>query len=133
MCFYIHNDHKEVKIATETITCYKRVKKAGSINFGDNKSYFKKKGWCLNTLLSVYQYMPYRVKTLYEVNVRFPKNKFTISKGLHSYSTLKHTKWARDSFEIILECKIPKGAKYFYNPERNEYVSNQLRTVRIVY
>ena len=50
-----------------------------------------------------------------------------INKGLHSYTT--YSKAQKENFlqgAEIVRCIIPKGAKYYYNPDYKEYVSNYL-------
>lgn len=130
MCFFVHEDHPTVKIATKNIVCYKSM-------------YLKKKGLGYHYLgkhLTRYNFKNYGFRTPYQdVEIDFEKplvksklkvvmragsNTKIIELGLHSYSNLPS---ARDEYgNIVIKCIIPKGSKYYFNPEDCEYVSNQL-------
>ena len=67
MCFIIHPSHKEVKIASEDIICYKRFEK--------------------DTLESPYRNFRYSVDLLFKITLGLPFNN-SIEQGFHSYTTL---------------------------------------------
>lgn len=118
MCFYIHPEHQKKLIATEAITCYKRL----VVN------HLRKK-------VSPYLLMQYKTRQIYSDKIGRICGIYrpTIKKGLHSYSTLRGVIGGVEHLGgIIMECKIPKGAEYYYNPSKKEYVSNQLRTVKLI-
>ncbi len=120
MCFHIHNNHKEVKIAKKDITCYKLLVKRNPSDIGIFISPYRN-----------YEYN-FNKKTLYKVNnfIKTYKTYDTISitditKGLHSFSSIKGLKdkhWL-STYNIAFKCIIPKGTKYYYNPDDKEYVS----------
>lgn len=104
MCFVIDVKHPEKKIAKKDIICYKRL----DIKFRS----------------------PYRVK-LYKLNKLYKSelikdSLYCIYVGIHSYSCKKEAKHQKWSDEIIVKGIIPKGSEYYYNPNRHEYVSNQI-------
>lgn len=112
MCFIIHNNHPKEKIANRDIVCYKRLR--------DN---FRS---------------PY-MNRLYELN-KLCKSSITIEKycsaiiteGLYSYSCKRHTTSQMNSHEILVKGIIPKGSKYYFNPDSHEYVSNQIILQEII-
>jgi len=117
MCFYVDENHTDLRIAKKDITCYKYM-------------YFRGKKW-----ITPYQAFIYEPGILVTVNTGWralnKRGCSQINKGLHSHSTRKEAVHNMDSSEhILIECIIPKGAKYFYSKENEEYVSNQLIAVK---
>ena len=119
MCFYIHKDHSESKVATEDIVCYKAF-------VVEDYPVVKDK----TKLYSIVQLYPYDQNRRYAMpdpikpdihKIEIEDN--TISKGFHSYATRREHYWNR---AIYIECYIPKGANYYYNPMDEEYVSDEL-------
>lgn len=118
MCFKVHYAHTDFKIAKKNIICYK-------IGYGD-QDYFVSLGR----------------HYIYKRNVPTPKvalKKYksplyeAIDEGYHSFSDLSYV------VDILIQNKItefaslrigkfiiPKGAKFYYNPEEKEYVSNTI-------
>jgi hypothetical protein len=80
---------------------------------------------------SPYKNFIYKPKKLYKTdsgNIK-PYYKgcyFIINEGFHAYTTLKKAIHQIDLFEIIAEFFIPKGAKYYINPDDNIIVSNKI-------
>ena len=119
MCFYIHEDHQEIKIAEDNILCYK--------HFHYNTS---------THAVSSFEKFKYTFGELYvQVNLQWPLNNVrekydkikVIEEGFHSYSELDAgTNEAITWGEPLHQCIIPKGSKYFYDPGRKQYVSNQI-------
>lgn len=122
MCFYISKKHPNKKIATKNITCYKILN-------GNFTSY--------------YHGLPYKAHLLVTSKIGKPKKYWPsiyeqIEKGLHSYSSVSsciNKRWgvyfyAKDL--IIVKCIIPAGSEYYYNEQREEYVSNQIIMVEEV-
>ena len=108
MCFFIHINHEEKKIANRDITCYK----------------------CLyNNFTSPYKGKLYKLNKLYKssicITMTICKTPI-ITKGLHSYSCKRFAIRQMNSYGILVKGIIPKGSKYYYNPDRHEYVSNQI-------
>ncbi|MEI7425177.1 MAG: hypothetical protein WCK10_03610, partial [Candidatus Staskawiczbacteria bacterium] len=99
-----------VKIATKNIICWKyfgKTDKHGGISYWrDHKYYFNTKEFITDPL--------------------WPRIEDTaIDEGFHSYS--KYSQICGVVFrKNIVKCIIPIGAKYFYNPNANEYVSNKI-------
>ena len=122
MCFHKHSEHPIVKTAGRTIVCYKRLTSSH-----DGK-----------VLFSPYQNSQYKIGEVRKMEYNFASKPFIknsstfrmrkneINKGLHSYSEHSKALWNKSSSESIYKCYIPKGAKYWYNPDRQEYVATQL-------
>lgn len=110
MCFYKHRDHEKVKIAKQDIKCYKLFE---TIN--------------LIYAVSICRGFKYRRNKKYKVWF-FKTQSFEINRGFHSWTKLEgRDRILRDDRrENYLECIIPKGAKYYYNPYDKEYVSNKI-------
>jgi len=126
MCFYVHNKHLKEKTAKRNITCYK-VFSSYDINSNQHGKYIR----------SYYRSFNYKFGTHYEldgyINPLLDANGYPsiINVGLHSYTSLEKTKkiiseMASYYKKIIIPCIIPKGSKYYYNPEDGEYVSDQI-------
>jgi hypothetical protein len=117
MCFYIHSEHQEVKIATKDIVCYKILQK--TIN---------------NNLTSPYQNALYFTKANTHPVIKKVKafsfckyNSNDIEAGLHSYSALHQARKTGKFGNNIHKAIIPKGTKYYYNPTYKQYVSLELK------
>lgn len=113
MCFFIHPKHQDLKIATKDIVCWKRLEVTGK------------------NIESPYQGTNYYIDSTKASPIEVFGN--SIHVGLHSYSIreqarIKKRKTGRYN-ERIFKAIIPKGSKYYYNPGRNEYVSNKLKIV----
>lgn len=116
MCFHIHEDHPEAKIAEKDIKVFKVLK------FKDGKT------------TSFFMHFDYEPNQSYTQELRVFRNK--IEKGFHSFSTLTKAKYDQNSWvQVTLLCEffIPKGSKYFYNPDKEETVSNQIHWSGRVY
>lgn len=116
MCFNIHPEHPTELIAEEDI----KVKK-----------YYQLKG---SHYESPWQGHEVKVGELYTEPVygeitRDICGHSTINKGFHSYQSDCNSK---DSFyksyhySFPIECTIPKGTRYYYNPGEMEYVSQAI-------
>ena len=122
MCFIIHEDHKEPKIADEDITCYKRfhhfLKEDGdfaSINEGN-----------LTGFLSFIYCAIYNFEEKYgPIELGISIDKKEIDKGFHSYNYEGFERYY-DSYKYFIKCFIPEGSKYYYNPQHGEYVSDSI-------
>lgn len=126
MCFKIHKNHQEVKIATRNIPCYKRLELIGN-------------NWCVKKItrgnLPTLKFQtPYFYQRVFLQHKPLKKSPIDvglneIEKGLHSYSHPSGVtnNWRRSFNEVIVKCIIPKGSKYYYNPDAREYVSNKLQ------
>lgn len=139
MCFYIHQDHQNIQIAEEDITCYKTFPVKG-ISIENNKVTF-------NSLYCNFKYNPkgtYRSYPDLENSMHMiePKDREryitvgVVEKAIHSYSTPKFVASSaayglNENIHIhgslfIVKCIIPKGTKYLHNPDRQEYVSESI-------
>lgn len=113
MCFFIHKNHKEKKIANRDITCYK---------------------YLYNSFRSPYQGRLYKLNKLYKSSITVNIDLYMIpiiTKGLHSYSC-KRFAIGHGYGEILVKGIIPKGSKYYFNPDGHEYVSNQIILKEII-
>ena len=115
MCFTIDKNHKKPITAKMDIECYKAVlvdEKTAHRNFvySPNTLYKQNKFWALKNFIS---------GTILDNS---------INEGFHSYYNLNKAKrcYGYSDYYKMIKCIIPKGAKYFKNPETEEYVSNQL-------
>ena len=115
MCFCLHQKYPNEKIATKDIVCYKVLKST-----------------IVSTLLeSMFYFKVYELNKLYKTILDKPKETFLvfgyISKGFHSYSNKREAFKKRLNNDCyVVKGIIPKGSKYYYNPDRHEYVSNQI-------
>ena len=135
MCFVIQHraGNKSKKTASKDITCYKVLEIRGFNHLP-------------NIYLSPYYQMSYYFKKikLYKVkNFTYRISELGclkgIESGLHTYSTLDKAKLrlkvivmevgSPDARFVIVEMVIPKGTKYYYNSNVNEYVSLGLKYV----
>ena len=107
MCFIIHPKYREMKTAKRNIPCYKE----------GARSYDQK------TFLPRFHYYRYNLGQLNKIEGEWPLLIFSeIHKGFHSYSNKNRL----SRLHVGVKCIIPKGAHYFYNPENQEYVSDQI-------
>lgn len=113
MCFYIHPDFKEVRVAKEKIECFKILR------YNLRSPYYK------------FQYVlnkRYRLRKKLEVLYYG----LCIEKGFHSYSKKSKARNRCLNHSVIVRCVIPRGAKYYYNPDLHEYVSTQIKLKEII-
>jgi hypothetical protein len=121
MCFYKSKTKgfTRVKIAEKNIVCYKVCNR-------------KKK----NTIKSIYRDFLYTQGKTYEVEKfgGFWYDVRLINVGLHSYSTFEEAVNYREGSRDERVCKfiIPKGTKYYENPDRLEYVSLRIKFVEVL-
>lgn len=111
MCFYIHEKHKKCKVAEDDIVCYKHLE----YSFCDN-------------LVSPYQGLLYFKKgethpKTFKVDPIRPDGRYIFA-GLHTYSNFTESK--NHTYSSIHKAIIPKGTRYYYNPQHHEYVSEKL-------
>lgn len=121
MCFYIHPAHSEVKIAEEDIECYK-ILDSVVINYPimispyQKEVYFRKGGSS-----------EYVIKEVKKFGFDETGN---IHEGLHTHSTLETADNQRGWSERVYKAIIPKGTKYYYDPDKKEFVSLKLKIYR---
>lgn len=130
MCFIIDKKHKKEKIASKNIICYKilemkNIKIKGIFSSPYQKfiyNFKEKTHYIANT------------NKLLKIDNQDYNNNIIIYNGLHSYSTIKNAELHKNNLSLIyddkveiFECIIPKGTKYYYNSERKEYVSLELK------
>jgi len=114
MCFIVHPKHKEAKVASRNIPCYKHLVRISE-----------------DITISPWAYYPYELnKTNPRVKLKIENDSIIntiINKGYHVYSSKQSLKkiFICD-IAFLFKCTIPKGTKYYYNPERKEYVSEQI-------
>lgn len=78
-----------------------------------------------NGFRSAHRNFRYRFNTLYRRVIwgRIFSSGY-IDFGFHSYISKKDL--SQIPFGMCIECYIPKGAKYYINPDLGEYVSNKI-------
>ncbi len=105
MCFYIHTAQPNPKVATRSIRVWKR--------FGPN-------------LKSPYRLFQYEHGKEYKAELvkTFCSNQ--VHNGLHAYTSLDTVNRHKLRMEIVLECTVPKGATYYWNPSMQQIVSDRL-------
>jgi hypothetical protein len=108
MCFIIHPDHPDKKIAKRDIACYK---------FFKNRS---------GELFSTPRRFKYELHKLYKTKIIVKLQCWKIEHGFHSHSNKKCFLEYINSGNERVKCIIPKGSEYYYNPFYKEYVSNQI-------
>lgn len=110
MCFTIHRDHQEPKIAKRDIVCYKA---------GFERSSYR----------AFEPYYRYHTYWLGQEQPRIDLKPLNgeIFEGYHSYSNKKHMyrEW-RPFYVKYVKCIIPKGTRYYYNPQEKVYVSETI-------
>jgi len=116
MCFHIHPRHTRIKTAKKDIACFKVLEK-------DEET---------SRWYSPWQDTEYRNNRLKKAKIDEPSWSDKIHQGLHSFSTKSEADFTtsngfnREVFEAI----IPEGSQYYYNPDEEEYVSNQLMVIK---
>ena len=113
MCFIIDFNHQKQLVADKDIICYKRSDK-----YTDNKTFIPE--W----------YCDFVYKLGKRYKTRIHEDDGFISKGFHSYSSTK--RFTQFAYRYV-ECIIPKGSKYYFNPTDMEYVSNQIIIKKNIY
>lgn len=118
MCFYIPKDQRRAMIAKNDIPCFKIVYQKDDGTF---KSYHFKFTWELGKL--------YRNRRFKVMRINYPSSGKGTREGFHSLSELeysRHRKYISFGTIAIVNCIIPKGARYFHDPTNKTYFSNQL-------
>lgn len=126
MCFVVHKDYEEERIAKEDIMVIK------ALSYSNRGPY--------------YGSVPYK-QGIVRQNVKLDVHWNEIEEGYHSYSehvTLTRTRTHLTKFVVdklknrpairpylanadkICLFIIPEGARYYYNPDRKEYVSSTI-------
>lgn len=111
MCFKIDEKRPNKLIAKRDITCYKIT---------DHSS-------PKNRFSSEWQYFLYILGKLYKIKIGEPNGRAEIRYGFHSYSSkrqLSNRWWVDDDYRVV--CIIPKNSEYYYNANKQQYVSNQI-------
>jgi len=115
MCFTVHEKHRKVKIAKQGITCWKVFTDRWQKNIVPYDQGFK----------SEYLDFKYNFYKLYTGKLDLPDGR-EINEGFHSYSTIDKALSVKSRNQSYVECFIPIGAKYYYNPRTREYVSDSI-------
>lgn len=110
MCFYIHPKHAREQTAKKDITVYKEI-------FRNNLSYWRCFEYSPNTLYQLRKPLKHDTHVAHEIH-----------EGFHSYDNLQYAYSIRDPYAKIVKFVIPKGAKYYHNSDRHEYVSTSIRS-----
>lgn len=140
MCFYINPDNKEVKIADKDIPCWKVLKrrkcaKSFRSPIHDHKVFKKDVVNKKVELLPIFYNRPKIAGTIPCANGGIIIHTLgVIDQGYHSYSkrSIATKAWKNElrfDFDYIYKIAkfiIPKGTKYYYNPDFNEYVSETI-------
>ena len=112
MCFYIHFEHAEPKIAEKDIYCYKYLRKSSSKKKNKRKYLF-----------SPYRRFKWEKGEIYDTKLETWE--YTIKQGFHTCTTRKSCR-KRFAYGKTYTCVIPWGSTYYYNPDEEEYVSDRL-------
>ena len=115
MCFSIHPDHPDKKIAKRDITCYKILQNISGELFSRLRGF------------------EYKLNKLYKTKIDEPQLG-EINRGFHSNSNKHFLKRQRSCIisSKNVKCIIPKGSEYYYDPIWREYVSNQIIIKEII-
>ena len=118
MCFVVSDKYPNKLIAKKDIRCYKRMEKIG----GQIYSAIKHKKYSFGKLTKA---KGTRHNAVLEISwVVF------IQTGTHSYVAKSLAKYYQSPDEILVQCTIPKGSRYYKN--ETEYVSNRIIIVKEV-
>lgn len=134
VCFIVHARHKEVKTAERPIQCFKLVIPHKYSNHGsrildereDNHVYYALWQGFRYVEGHTYDAIGWEEKT-------WGGDPGTITFGFHSYSSsviAHHEHYGQSYDTVVVEYEIPVGARYYYNPNTREYVSNKIKCVR---
>lgn len=123
MCIVFKGEPK-LEIATEDIKVFKYTYKTV-----DHKFLFIK--W--KTTKGFFYDKTYRVGKTYKEHLKKAEDyinngMFSTSTGLYSYSSLINVDDVVDNC-YIFRAIIPRGSKYYYDPDRGVYVSNKLKLI----
>ena len=113
MCLYIKKGYKRHRIAEKCITVYKVVAYRSGI------------------AKSKVQFFSYILGKTYKTTFRYDSSKSNIFDGFHAYLSLTEARMQRSNGYRVMECKIPKGAKYHIG-EYNQIASDTIKPVRII-
>jgi hypothetical protein len=116
MCYTTNKAREVAQVAKKDIKVYKV--------FNEKNVRFDTKSFKL-TIRSVHMGFTYEFGECYHEDGLVAYTCGSINVGLHSYSTLNKAKnsWGGN---LVVECTIPEGAKYFFNPNSKEYVSDYI-------
>jgi hypothetical protein len=123
MCFHISKKFPKAMNAEEDIPCWKEVASRSGLRSP-------------RTFKSYFQDFEYAAGGTYDIGGAIGLTPYgdEIEEGFHSFSSLAKVRSQMDSspYSVIIECFIPKGAEYYYNPRQEEYVSTSIRIGNIV-
>ena len=131
MCFTIHPKHPIAKIAKKDIICWKIVKK--NLTPAMYGPLYRSRPYILGKLNP-------RITLRVEKETNFwsiPKSE--INAGYHSYSCISQLKRDMQRYYSVgplaystVQCIIPKGEVYFFNPKEHQYVSSNIIIKEII-
>ncbi len=132
MCFYIRNteEARTLWVAKEDIVCYKTM-----VNYNSKVATSRYKNF-IYILGRVYKQKLEKIpKVTKEGLYIFPVVNGvwrTVSLGFHSYSTCQEARRNTGMWNTfsVYRCIIPKGSEFYYDRERKEYISNQIKIVK---
>lgn len=134
MCFYIHSKHKTAKIAKKDIICYKILSKFNTRLYLDN--FIHEKGIYFSSIKNyIYNFNENKkyISNIKVENANYWNNyNECIHIGIHSYSSIKRCRSYPYSRVVIVKCIIPKGSTYYYNPDKQEYVSDTIEFIELI-
>lgn len=116
MCFRIDPRYPNELVAEKDLVCYKYMRKKGE--YFCSPIYPTK--WLPGVLIKA------RGQNVLAVDMPFG----LIRAGIHSFKLIRHAACDRVRDEILVECKIPKGSRYYKNA--TEYVSDRIIIVKEV-
>lgn len=121
MCWTISQEIKpRIKTAKKDITVYKEVHRMKPICYSSYPKYeLGKFYFALNDDKKIIK----RIRC-YQPASAWTQSYWRVDEGVHSYDYRTN--------DSNLECIIPKGTKYLYNPRFREYVSMKIKPIRII-
>ena len=138
MCFYTNENYKKILIADKDIVCYKFVKIIEGMSPIKNRQEVSSSKILMRSKVRNFSYCLDRV---YVQKFRKMKRPTEVEYGFHSYIKLArqmrwHTPKALSTLKslkpLYVKCIIPEGTKYYYNPSKNQYVSEKIKIVKVI-
>ena len=148
MCFVIDRLFPYERVATEDMMCWKLLhQRMGQASYLF-KSPYRNYTYCFKYSNTVkqpdgfkFEFGETTIATTGLTEIIKKEIVKTIDKGFHSYSirpylefdSMFYSEMWKGVGKCVIQMVIPKGAKYYYNSERNEFVSDELTYVKTIW
>jgi len=138
MCFIVQKTRPNAKIATRDIVCYKVVMEDGGrltpyyywFTLPSDQYSLRTITYKMNKNNKSIKLTLKKPTFVFNTSLETPKDSKIIYEGYHSYATLfkakEFCKTAIYSNSIVVRSIIPEGTEYYYNSDREEYVSENI-------